>query len=1379
MRTDKTQMLRLRIAAEKKAKERDYWLNRLSGELVKSRFPAHYNYKRKRTKAGAKSKISLKFSDKLSTGLLKVGAGSDVRLYIILAASLTILINKYTGCNDIIVGTPILKSDNKLNLINTVVALRNHLEDNLTVKELLLEVQQTILEANKNRNYPLEVLIEQLNLPLRNDDSPLFDVAILVENVHDKELFVHVNPNMVFSFLRTGGAITGYLEYNSLLYSEIGVKRIMGHFRNLLGVVLESVDIKMVDIEILTEEEKKQLLVEFNDTASDYPYDKTIHELFVEQAESSPGRMAVIGLGRRAESVEQMQITYHQLNEKSNQIAHLLRAKGVGPDSIVAIMVDRSIEMLVGILGILKAGGAYLPIELGCPRERIDYMLADSKAKVLLTAPAIQVKVEVIDLHPPTASQPPHSTGDYCKLKESPLGKGARRAGWVSSSNLAYIIYTSGTTGRPKGVLTTHYNVTRVVRGTNYIDIKSEDRVLQLSNYAFDGSVFDIYGALLNSALLAMVRRDDVIAVDRLSGLIKRETITMFFVTTALFNTLVELDIGCFTGVRKVLFGGERISVEHSRKALEYLGRRRIIHVYGPTETTVFATFYFIDHIDETANTIPIGKPISNTSAYILDRYFKSVPVGVNGEIYIGGTGTARGYLNNPELTAEKFRSTKDQCPMTNDRLYRTGDLAFWLPDGNIEFLGRMDHQVKIRGFRIELGEIENQLIKHPHIGAVVVEAVVGRNRTGAEEDKYLCAYVVPAAGAVEKTPDRRELKEFLSRMLPDYMVPSLIISLDKIPLTPSGKLDRKALPAPETFILDVEYTEPRDAVEAKLAEIWSEVLNVERIGINNNFFELGGHSLRATTLTAEIYKTFNVNVTLAILFKKPTIRELAGFIKKETTDEFAAVEPVEEKDYYLLSPAQKRLYILQQSDKSDMCYNMPQVMELEGELTMSRLENTFKKLIERHESFRTSFEMHTGVPVQRIYNHVEFEVEHFSVEHSTESEEHLVDIIQSFVRPFDLSRPPLLRVGLIHTPPLSVGPEEHPSPAVPSAYQEKNSASRYILMVDMHHCITDGSSMRIFVQEFMALQVEEGLPPLQLQYKDFSEWVNSKCMREVIVKQQEYWLKEFEEEVPTLQLFADEPDFFSHSQSLSSGRWNHVGKRMSFQLDRSASEDLKKLAKEEGVTVYMALLAIYNVLLFKASRLEDIVVGTVTAGRSHPDLQPVIGMFVNTLALRNYPGGEKTFREFLKEVKEQILKAFENQAYPFDELAEKAAANRDSRRNPLFDVMFTLQDLDIPKVEIPGLTLKSYEYENVISKFDLSLNGVEADDKFVFRFEYRTDRFKEDTIAGLADHYLDIIANVLKDRDVKLADIKLSVDLSDSEADAKAYQEAYGDFEF
>ncbi|MCI0471353.1 MAG: AMP-binding protein, partial [Candidatus Aminicenantes bacterium] len=569
---------------------------------------------------------------------------------------------------------------------NTAVALRNQIEKYMTFKEILLEMRQTCSEAVENQGYPLEILIEELGLSFKKEDFPLFDVAVMVENIHEKSHLDAAAPAVIFCFSSVDEIIACCLEYDSSLYAPATAGRIMSHFMRLLQAVLDNVEIKLSAVDILSEEEKKKLLYDINDTETSYPKNKTIQALFEEQVERYEHSIALAGAihggrpGKHGQSTvnKRISLSYRQLSREVHRLAGVLIQKGVTPDTIVGLLVERSLEMITAIFGILKAGGAYLPIEPHSPQARKLYMLKESKTSLLLTTSALIEEIENLD----NLEVEKIYIEDCRDESLYPVGTGGRggnplcRDGFAS---LAYIIYTSGTTGNPKGILTMHYNVIRVVKDTNYIDFKSADKVLQLSNYAFDGSVFDIYGALLNGAALVLVDEEKVLAPDKLADLIRQEKVTVFFVTTALFNALVELKIECFQGVRKVLFGGERVSVEHSKKALEYMGKGRILHVYGPTESTVYAAYYPIDRIAEKDITIPIGRPIANTSLYVLDKDLQLLPMGVQGELYIGGDGLARGYLNNPELTAGRFASGGQGAFLKNRPLHpqKTFDKSF------------------------------------------------------------------------------------------------------------------------------------------------------------------------------------------------------------------------------------------------------------------------------------------------------------------------------------------------------------------------------------------------------------------------------------------------------------------------------------------------------------------------------------------------------------------------------------------------------------------------------------------------------------------------------------------------------------------------------
>ncbi|NIM16106.1 MAG: amino acid adenylation domain-containing protein [Candidatus Aminicenantes bacterium] len=871
----------------------EYWLKLLEGELPVLDLPC--DYPRPSLQSFAGRTVRLILTEEETMGLKKIAKELDATLYMLFLSAFNVLLFRLSSQEDIIVGTPMAarRHEDLQNIIgmfvNTLV-MRNYPRGDKLFARFAAEVKQNTIAAYENQEYPFEDLVDTLAIPREAGRNPLFDAVfnLLEERAYQFEVsetteakaLVYQTKSSKFDLTLTAidreHQVVLRFEYSTQLFKAKTMERIIEYFKNILSEIQVNPAVRLAEIEIMTEVEKQRILDMSMETEARFDRDKTIHELFEERAARTPDGVSVVGsmqlaVGKKERSEEPVQLTYKELNEKSDQLAQLLRSKGIQPDSIVGIMVERSLEMIIGILGILKAGSAYLPIDPAYPQERIDYMLKDSDARVLLSelskVSEVSKGTEVIDVNLTIAgnedAEPTHLT---------------------HPTHLCYVIYTSGTTGRPKGTLTTHYNAIRVVKNSNYIDITSQDRVLQLSNYAFDGSVFDIYGALLNGAALVMIREEDVLSVDKLAKLIKKEAITLFFVTTALFNVLVDEKISGFDHVRKVLFGGERVSVEHCKKALGYLGRDKIIHVYGPTETTVYASYYPIDHIDENAVTIPIGQPISYTSIYILDKYLNPVPLMVTGEIYIGGDGVARGYLNQPQLTAEKFINILEQASLfptpyspthllTHSTIYRTGDLARWLADGNVEFLGRIDHQVKIRGFRVELGEIEIQLLNHDAVNEAV--AVAGEDEN---KDKYLCAYIVS-----ERELSDAELRNYLSKELPDYMIPSYFVFLEKIPLTTSGKIDRKRLPAPQLQEIE-EYTAPRNPLEEILAKIWSEVLAVplEKISIHANFFKLGGHSLKATRIAARLQQEGFV-VPLSQILLSPTISKLAEQIKQST----------------------------------------------------------------------------------------------------------------------------------------------------------------------------------------------------------------------------------------------------------------------------------------------------------------------------------------------------------------------------------------------------------------------------------------------------------------------------------------------------------------
>ncbi|HWR62424.1 MAG TPA: condensation domain-containing protein, partial [Clostridia bacterium] len=710
---------------------------------------------------------------------------------------------------------------------------------------------------------------------------------------------------------------------------------------------------------------------------------------------------------------------------------------------------------------------------------------------------------------------------------------------------------------------------------------------------------------------------------------------------------------------------------------------------------------------------------------YILGENNSLQPLNVPGELCIAGVGLARGYLNRPELTAEKF--IEDPF-VRGERLYKTGDLARWLTDGNIEFIGRIDHQVKVRGYRIELGEIESRLSEHK----AVKEAIVAAREDG-NNNKYLCAYLV-----AEKELSAGELREHLSRALPDYMIPSYFMQLDKLPLTPNGKTDRKALPEPDESIkTGAEYEAPRNETEEKLAELWGNILKTEKVGINDNFFELGGHSLKATSLAGRIHKELGVEVPLRAIFKMPTIKGLAEYIKTSGSNRFAAIPLAKEAEYYELSPAQNRLYTLQLMDKDSIAYNISGFLEISGEIDKNKLESAFRELIKRHEALRTSFELLENGPKQKIHKEVDF-----TVQYEEAKEEEIEEILKNLIKPFDLTKAPLFRAGLV------------------KMKTEHDPEEKYILVYDLHHIISDGVSSAILAEEFIKLYEGKELPELGIQYKDYAQWQLGKLESRELSKYEEYWLQEYQGEVPVLNLPADYP---------RPGIQSYEGDIYTFKLEEELLARLKAFAAETGATLFMVLLEILSVVLSRYSGQEDMVIGTVSAGRLNEGTERLIGLFLNNIALRCLPKKEKTAISYLRELKESVICAYENQSYPIEELIGKLKLKKDMSRNALFDVMLILQNFERGSSQIASesFSMKPYHWVKKVSDYDMSVYAEENGKELVVNVQYCTRLFKEKTIEGFGKHFCKIAAEIAAAPEQRLIDIPM---LEEQEAEKVIY---------
>jgi amino acid adenylation domain-containing protein len=1349
--------------------QQDYWLREFAGGVPLLNLPVDFTRPAIQKFAGKTSGFEIEME---KTAKLKALAlTKESTLYIVLLAIYNILLGKLGGQEEIVVGTPVSGRDHNdiervIGILVNTLALKNYPAGEKTFNEFLEEVKRSTLKAQENQDYPFENLVE--NLPINRDTSrnPLFDVMLVMQNMRipgikipglilvPYEYDMGISKfDLTFHCEESEGKLSFRVEYSTKLFKESTIDGFIGYFKKILCSVIDHPHQRLSGITIISEAEKERVLVDFNRATVQYPGDKTLHRLFREQAERTPHHIALIkqipiSTSGIAKAFGQMQITYCQLNERSNQLAYVLMEKGVQPDTIVGIMLERSPEMIIAILGILKAGGAYMPIDPDYPLERKKFMLDDANAHILLTSSFLtggsdfEFKGEIFPLD---------DMGLY-----SDSGKdagGGRPPGSVNKAgNPAYIMYTSGSTGRPKGVVVGHRNVVRLVINTNYVELTEKTRILQTGVPVFDAATFEIWGALLNSGQLVLVDKETILEAKRLGQALKRHKINTLWLTSPLFNQLAAENREIFSPLDYLLVGGDVLSPRFINLVRDKNKALKIINGYGPTENTTFSTTFLIDKNFEQA--IPIGRPINNSTAFILDRNGRLQPIGIFGELWVGGDGVSKGYLNNPELTAEKFVKVEVKVEEEEYRSYRshrsyithlsyiynTGDLARWLPNGNIEFLGRIDNQVKIRGFRIEPGEIESRLSNHKEIKDVVVVA-----RQQENGDKYLCAYIVPG-----KKLTASQLREYLTGRLPDYMIPSFFVTLERIPLTGHGKVDRNALPEPETRGIEKNYTAPTNEWEEKLEGLWSKVLGIpkEKIGIEANFFRIGGHSLKATLMVSKIHKEFNVSVPLSEVFRTPTIKELARYTKRAKTDIHASVEPVEKKEYYALSPAQERLYILHRMDVNSTGYNMPGAVSLEEDIEIDKLQGIFRELIVRHESLRTSIEMINDEPRQKIHDQVAFEIEYYDLQVTGESDRcrwkeeqssnfegtgRLAPLpVKNFIRPFDLSQAPLLRVGLI-----------------------KRERGKHILLLDLHHIISDGTSQEILTKELKALYSNWGeeLTPLKLQYKDYAGWQHSLQWQKLIKQQQTFWLRWFSPpgQVPVLDLPTDYP-------RPSIQRFD-LGSTVNFVLNPEETKGLRDIAHHNETTLYMVILAVFTILLSKLSGQEDIVIGTPVAGRRHVDIEPIIGIFLNTLAMRNFPEGNQTFSLFLKKVKNRTLAAFENQEYPFEDLVDQLSVQRDTSRNPLFDVMINL----LNQAEYPGDFTGDFDNEDIpaqyirmASKFDLNLKILDLETKLFFSLEYHTQLFKKETVERIIGYFNKIIRSVTRDPQARISVIDI-----------------------
>ena len=1301
------------LQAEALEKQLSYWKGQLAGvsplELATDHpRPAIQSFN------GASQEI--KIDSATVEALKRLGAEQGVTLFMTLLAGFQALLSRYSGQEDIVVGSPIANRTREEVegligfFVNTLV-MRTDLSGDPTVGELLQRVRQVSLGAFEHQDLPFELLVKELQPERDLSRNPVFQVVFALNNTPNQDAeFTHLTfrPaggagvttkfDLDLHFSERSGELTGGLIYNTDLFDSRTMRRMSEHFVRLVGLFAERPQNRLSDLEILSAPEREQLLVGWNDTAVEYPKDKCFPQLFEEQVERTPDAVAVVYDGER--------LTYGELNGRANQLAHYLQSLGVGPEVLVAVQLERSFDFAVTVLGILKAGGAYLPLDNALPAERLDYILEDSQAAVLVCQENQLARL------PATAAKRVAIDNPVWKRPFEPARFAANPNNQATADGLAYVMYTSGSTGKPKGVQITHRSMlNHNFAFANAFKLCAADRVLQFSSLSFDISIEELFPTWLTGALVVM-RPDEILDPGKFWEFVASEAISILNLPTAFWHQLVPLlkEGSVPSSLRLVVVGGEKAS-QQTYEAWKRVVPESVpfINTYGPTETTVTATLCG-DGPRQDHDVLSIGRPIDNVRVYILDQRLQPVPIGCPGELHIGGLGVARGYLNRPELTAKKFIPNPFSS-VPGARLYQTGDLARYLPDGNIEFVGRKDNQVKIRGYRIELGEIENVIREYE--GVVEAVVVVREDEPG---QKRLVGYVVWWEG----TEGDSQLRSYLQGKLPEYMVPGQIMMLEALPLTPNGKVDRKALPEPRMDLKAEGYEGPRTPVEELLVGIWQEVLKVERVGIHDNFFELGGHSLLATQLVSRVRELFKVGLLLRDLFERPTVGGLVQKLEEEQrSGKVLTVPPltrVEREREIPLSYAQERLWFINQLDPNSAAYTMPGALRIDGVLDVGAMERAINEIIRRHESLRTVFQMSKEGLVQVIGNY-EWQalpmVDLGGLPDGVREQVGRELRREESRRPFDLSRGPLVRVRL-----LRLGPAEQ------------------VILYTMHHIISDGWSMEVVNRELGALYeaFAEGksspLPELPIQYADFAVWQRGWLQGDVLEKQVSYW-KEQLAGVNPLELATDHrrpatPSFNGAAQEI--------------KIDSETVEALKRLGAEQGVTLFMTLLAGFQILLSRYSGQKDIVVGTPIANRTRKEVEGLIGFFANTLVMRTDLSGDPTLSELLQRVRKASLGAFENQDLPFEILVKELQPERDVSRNPLFQVLFASQDMPKQDAQFTSLTLRPAGGAEVMTTVDLALHFWERSGEIAGGLVYNTDLFESRTIQRMSENFVRLV---------------------------------------
>jgi amino acid adenylation domain-containing protein len=1231
------------------------------------------------------------------------------------------LLHRYTGHRDIVVGTPIAnrhhpETEELIGFFVNMLALRTNLSGNPTFAELVERVRETALAAYAHQALPFEKLIEELRLGRDTSHAPLVQVVFALQNAPQGDLtaldlklnYVEVETStakydLVVNVYEIEDKLSIVYTYSTDLFDAASMQRLGRHFEALLAAVVENVDQRVSEVDFLSPAERRCLIVESNATESMYPDEKCVHELFDEQVRLTPEAIAVVCDGT--------EITYAELQRRANLLACHLQQRGIGPGSRVGIFLDHSIETMVAILGVLRTGAAYVPMDTDHPRTRLAFILDDAQLRAMLTQQTLVERLPVGD-------------GLQVILMDGDGGQGVATEGHpykTRASDAAYVIYTSGSTGKPKGVQISHRALVNYLSWCKDVYVRNEEVSFALySSLAFDLTVTSLFTPLLTGNRLVIYGRSKQFAIQRI---VDDDLVDVLKLTPSHLALIKDLD-NRNSRLKRLIVGGESLATELAAQVHHSFGGNvEILNEYGPTEATVGCMTYRYDPARDQRQSVPIGGPAANVQIYVLDEHLNPTPENVIGELYISGAGLADGYVNRPELTAEKFTSNPF---VPGTRMYRSGDRARWLPGGEIEYLGRGDEQVKYHGYRIELSEISSALNLHPQVRNNVV--LLRKDQRG--EDRLVAYYVS------RREIDTAVLREFLLDHLIRETVPNVFIHLTRLPLTLNGKVDYRALPElSELKQRKGEYVPPQTLVEEVVADTWANLLGLPRVSLHDNFFELGGHSLIATQVMVRVQKTTGVELPLRTLFESPTVAKLAvqieASLRRGTASSSPPIVRVARHQELPLSFAQQRIWLLHCLEPESPAYNMPAALRLTGDLNLLALHQSLNEIVRRHEVLRTRFAAVDGRPVQTVIETAELRlrvIDLRTLDHDRHRHQVLRLALKEADRPFDLMQPPVLRVTVVRL-----------------AEEEQ------VVLFTMHHIICDGWSVGLLMTEVMRLYevYSRGNPSplreLEIQYGDYAAWQRQWLQGEALEEKVRAWKRQFGDKPPVLELPVDH------------WRKNGMPARAAIEklvLSQELTQSLRALSQRESATLFMTMLAAFECLLHRYTGQEDMVVGTAIANRNRSEIEELIGFFVNMLVTRTDLSGNPTFSDLLARVREASLAAYVLEDLPFEKLVEALRPDRNVAGTSLLKLVFVHQSIPVTSFSLAGLTLTPLELNNEMIHFDLMSEIVEGEEGLSVRLTYNTNQFDAETIARLLTHYEALLQSVVADPGRRVLDI-------------------------